>query len=357
MRSALLHAWDEGSWGRYDGPSCEQLVAELTRLHGVEHAFLTCSGTAAVELALRAVGVSQGDHVVLAGYDFPGNFRAIEAIGARPVLVDIAPGSFSPTAEHCQAALAADLAKNVRAIVLSHLHGDLADLAEIMEVARRRGVPVVEDACQATGARLDDRWAGTIGDIGVISFGGSKLLTAGRGGAVLTDDAKLLQRAKIFGERGNVAFPLSELQATVLIPQLATLESDNQRRSQNVRRIRQAVRELPGLHPLPTSLQPQTSFYKLAWDFDASESGWKSRDQLVSALQAEGLAVGAGFRGFARRSTRRCTKVGNLLQCLSASERTILLHHPVLLEPERVIDRVAFAFRKVACSATTARRG
>ena len=171
VRDALLNAWRDGSWGRYDGPHGQQLVTELRELHAVEHALLSCSGTLAVELALRAVGVDAGDHVVLAGYDFPGNFRAVEAIGAWPVLVDISADSFAPTAASIEAALLdtgqscggqshggqphGHSENNVTAIVVSHLHGGLADMAAIVEMARRHGMAVVEDACQATGAMID----------------------------------------------------------------------------------------------------------------------------------------------------------------------------------------------------------
>ena len=95
----------------------------------------------------------------------------------------------------------------------------------------------------------------------------------------------------------------------------------------------------------------QPSYYKMAWTFDASCSGWTSRDRILQALQSEGVSVGAGFRGFTRRTSRRCTKVGDLAECIAASENTLLLHHPVLLESTSVVDRLASAFRKVACAA------
>ena len=115
----------------------------------------------------------------------------------------------------------------MRAVIVSHLHGGLAAMPEIRAWADLRGVAVVEDACQVPGARIAGRLAGTWGDVGVLSFGGSKLLSAGRGGALLTDRSDVVQRIKIYSERGNQAYPLSELQAAVLLPQLESLAERN----------------------------------------------------------------------------------------------------------------------------------
>jgi dTDP-4-amino-4,6-dideoxygalactose transaminase len=186
-------------------------------MHQVEHVLPCASGTIAVELALRGLGVVAGDEVILAAYDFGGNFRAIDAIGARPVLVDIGLNHWCLDAD----LLSQAISKSTRAVIVSHLHGTLANMRRIMEVAKDMQLGIVEDACQVPGAIVQGRPAGSWGDVGVLSFGGSKLLTAGRGGALLTSRADVFQRAKIYHERGNQAFPLSELQCAVLPPQIA----------------------------------------------------------------------------------------------------------------------------------------
>ena len=344
VRDSLLGAWEDGSWGQYRGPYGSQLVEELGDFHNVEYVMLTCSGTMAVELALRAVGVQPGDRVALAAYDFPGNFRAIEATGARPVLVDVSP-HFVPSIELIQRAILEF--GPITALLVSHLHGNLADLKAIVELADQHDISVVEDACQVPGAKVGERRAGAGGHVGVLSFGGSKLLSAGRGGALLFGDAITHQRAKVFSERGNEAFPMSELQAAVVLPQLRRLNSDNQHRATSVERIRTHCQQLPGLQLVTSEVAP-SSFYKLAWRFDNALSPWKDRATLIQALAAEGFAVGEGFRGFARRSTRRCDKIGELRESQLAAEQTVLLHHPVLLEDSATVDRVIDGLRKVS---------
>lgn len=348
----MKSAYADGSWGRYEGIHSQRLIESLSSLHGVEHVSLCASGTIAVELALRGMGVSEGAEVILAGYDFPGNFRAIEHVGARPVLVDIDPAQWCLNVELLEQALS----PQTRVILVSHLHGGLAPMKQIMEFARQHQLQVVEDACQSPGAMIDGKVAGSHGDVGVLSFGGSKLLTAGRGGAVLTPDAQIHQRIKVYCERGNHAFPLSELQAAVLYPQVASLGQANGLRCQRVSQLLKRSLNIAALRPVQSSLpvdiaeetlSDMSSFYKLAWSYDSSQLGEVPRDQFLAAVRAEGVALDAGFRGFVKRSARRCRVAGELTESAQAAEKTVILHHPVLLESEETIDRVAIALEKV----------
>ena len=343
VRSALLAAYEDGSWGRYHGPHCERLRELLVEMHGVDHVRVCSSGTIAVELALRGLGVEPGEEVILAGYDFPGNFRAIEAVGATAVLVDIDPNTWCLDARGIEAAAA----EQTRAVIVSHLHGGMAAMREIMAIAGARGLKGVEDACQAPGASVDGRVAGCWGDVGVLSFGGSKLLTAGRGGAIVTRDAAVEQRARVFAQRGNDAFPLSEIQAAVLCPQLAKLAERNKRRVEAAERLRQQLLDIEGLVGVQNASDASPSYYKLAWRYDPSYWGDTQRERFLATMQAEGVALDEGFRGFTRRSSRRCRRVGNLEHAGRAAGQTVLLHHPVLLAPNATIDRVAQAFAKV----------
>jgi dTDP-4-amino-4,6-dideoxygalactose transaminase len=342
VREALERAQADGSWGSYHGRCCQQLVDALAAYLGLRWVTLCCSGTIAVELALRGVGVAAGDEVILAGYDFPGNFRAIEAIGARPVLVDVDPENWNLDVGQVQAAVSS----TTKAVVVSHLHGGLVPMAELVEIARSHAVAVVEDACQAPGAVIQGRKAGTWGDVGVLSFGGSKLLTAGRGGALLTEREDVHQRAKLFNERGNLAFPLSELQAAVLPPQLNRLDQRNQARAARVDRLLTDMKELRLVRPLVNHAAGQAAYYKLGLRYEGTEQG-PAREEFLAAVQAEGVPLDSGFRGFALRSPRRCRVIGELVQSRLAAERMMVLHHPVLLEPVEVMDSVVEALRKV----------
>src|SRR5207244_5610224 len=123
--------------------------------------------------------------------------------------------------------------------------------------ADRSGLAILEDACQVPGATVAGKPAGSWGDCGVISFGGSKLLTAGRGGAIVTNREDVLQRIKVYCERGNDAFPLSELQAAVLVPQIPQLAAANEQRRRSVELLLAQCGSLPGLVPLQLAAAPQ----------------------------------------------------------------------------------------------------
>jgi dTDP-4-amino-4,6-dideoxygalactose transaminase len=317
----------------------------LTGYHQVEQVWLCSSGTLAVELALRGLKVEHGDEVILAGYDFAGNFRAVEAVDAWPVLVDIDRSNWCLDIDQLDAAHS----PATRAIIVSHLHGGLVDMPRLIDWAKARNVLVVEDACQAPGAMIGGRRAGTWGDVGVLSFGGSKLLTAGRGGALLVRQAEVWQRIKIYAERGNNAFPLSELQASVLPAQIALLDQRNKQRRAAVAQLLAATSDLPGLRPVSNRIatDDEPCYYKLAWLYDRSAFDGLAIDKFVQALQAEGAPVDRGFRGFTTRSARRCRQVGDLAASRASAENTLVLHHPILLESPEVIGRLAGALRKV----------
>jgi len=338
VSAVLRTAYEDGSWGHYHGPHTAALADALREYFSCAEVQLCCSGTIGLELALRGIGVGPDDEVVLAAYDFPGNFRAVEAVGARPVLVDVDPTTWCLDAE----ALQQTTGEKIRAVIVSHLHGGVADMPAIVATARERGWAIVEDACQQPGGELLGKRLGVWGDVGVLSFGGSKLLTAGRGGALLSNDPQIMQRIKIFSERGNQAFPLSELQAALLLPQLAQLDQQNRLREERVAQFRQATAELqPWLRPVATRAQSQPAYYKLAWSLTAAETDASLREPLIAALQSAGAPIDAGFRGFAGRSERRCRRSGSLAVSAALSQSTLLLHHPVLLAHKKAALQIA----------------
>lgn len=341
VRQALEKAYHDGSWGSYFGENSQSLTVALSLMFSMEHVALCSSGTIAVELALRGCGVEAGDEVILAGYDFPGNFRAIEAIGARPVLVDIHPETWS--LDHRQLDEAASL--QVKAILVSHLHGGLADIAALQAIARKRGWALIEDVCQQPGATIAGKLAGKWGDAAVLSFGGSKLLTAGRGGGVLTNDAAIRQRIVRHQERGNNAFPLSELQAAVLLPQLVKLPVRNQIRSERIAQIREVTATVDEvLRPITIQQESSPGFYKHAWSLLPAEEVPELRSSLLENAREAGLPMGEGFRGFVKRSQRRCRKPVPLEWSQRYANSTLLLHHPILLAKEKAALEAAHSF-------------
>ena len=342
---ALQECYADGSWGKYLGPHCERLRETLRRNLAMEHVRLCSSGSVAVELAMRGLGVGAGDEVLLGAYDFPGNFRAITAVGALPVLIDLNRN----TCGIDPANVAAACSNKTKAVIASHLHGGLVDMPRLIEAAKAHGLVVVEDACQASGAIVYGRPSGTWGDAGTFSFGGSKLLTAGRGGAVVTQRADVAQRMKVYCEEGNDAFPLSELQAAVLMPQWQKLSGRHAHRGAAAKKLVELLGGIPGLRCLARRPeQSEPAFYKFGIVYDAAKLGDVARNDFCAAVRAEGIALDPGFRGFATRGGRRCRRSGDLSVSAEYAEQMMLLHHPVLLEPDDAIRRVAETIRNLA---------
>jgi dTDP-4-amino-4,6-dideoxygalactose transaminase len=377
VQAALAAAVTSGAWGQYHGDHVCTLEAELAAFHGVPHAITCASGTLAVEAALRALRVGPGDEVVMAAYDYESNFLTLHAIGAKPILIDVRPDNWQLDASKLEAAFT----PQTKAVICSHLHGGLVDMPAVMTLARKHGIGVVEDAAQAPGATVAGKPAGTWGDFGTLSFGGSKLLSAGRGGALLFRDSQLFQRAKTWLHRGLQQWaPLSELQAAALRPQLRKLPDATQRRAERVRELlgllgrptpptplpegrgeksgspppfREGGPEGVGLpfSPLPSGRGAggvgSSAFYKLGFQYDPTAFGL-SRELFVKALRAEGIAFDAGFNALhIGRSPSRFRAASDLTHATDAHNRCVILHHPVLLGATSDIQQVADAIAKV----------
>jgi len=345
IRVVLDQAYREGWWGKYQAGQCDKLEAWLRTYHQVSHVHLCGSGNYAVELGLRALQIGPGDEVILADYDYPGNFFSIHALGALPVLVDVEPRRWGMSLDAVREAIG----PKTKAILASHLHGGRVPMRELMELARERGLVVIEDAAQAAGAIVQGKRAGTWGDVGVLSFGGSKLLTAGRGGALLTNRGDASHRARGYLTRaGNLVCPLSELQAALLLPQCHRLDERNQMRWRNVRLLGDALVDVPGVRLFVDAGEDDIpAFYKLGVQFDAVAFGL-SRTPLVRALRAEGFAVDEGFAvAHHQRSPKRYRQGSALIEAEHANVRCVQLHHPILLESAAEVLQFAAAWRRI----------
>lgn len=342
VAAAVTRAMADGSWGQYHGPHVAELESRLAKRFDVPHAISCASGTLAVEAALRAVGVGPGDEVILSAYEYESNFLTVHALGAKPVLVDVSPKNWNLDPDQLESAVS----DKTKAILVSQLHGGLVSMGKVIASATAHKLAVVEDAAQCPGATIGPRACGSFGDVGVLSFGGSKLLSAGRGGALLFRDGRAYQRAKVWLARGVQQWAaLSELQAVVILPQLARLEADTTTRFANVRHLHQQLLDhgIRGLDPFENGVgEHRPAFYKVGFRFDPDAFGL-SRELFVKAMRAEGIAFDAGFRALhVGRSASRFRAVGDLSEATRAGESCVKLHHPVLLlgnEPAAVVAR------------------
>jgi dTDP-4-amino-4,6-dideoxygalactose transaminase len=182
------------------GPAVAAFERDFAAFCGTRETVGVSSGTSALHLALLAAGVGPGDEVITVPYTFVATVAAIEYTGARPVLVDVEPDFWTMDPAKIEAAIT----PRTKAIMPVHLYGQPADMDPILEIARRRGIPVIEDAAQAHGSEYKGRRCGSMGQLGCFSFYPGKNLGAyGEGGAVVTNDPALAQRIRLLRSWGE----------------------------------------------------------------------------------------------------------------------------------------------------------
>lgn len=234
LREQMMRAVDDvfASGHFINGPNVKALEAEVARYLGVAHAVALNSGTDALHLALRALDIGPGDEVITTPFTFVATTEAIGIVGAKPVFVDIDPRTFNLDVSQIEAAIT----PRTRAILPVHLYGCPAPMDEILAIARRHNLAVVEDCAQSIGATIGDRFTGTLGMFGAFSFFPSKNLGAyGDGGMLVTNDPALADRArslrahggrvKYYHEELGVNSRLDEVQAAILRVKLPYLEA------------------------------------------------------------------------------------------------------------------------------------
>ncbi|MEW6047116.1 MAG: DegT/DnrJ/EryC1/StrS family aminotransferase [Bacillota bacterium] len=243
------------------GPEVEALEREVAALCGVDHAVGVANGTDGLYLALRALGVGPGDDVVTTSFSFIATATSIVRTGARPVFADVDPTTLNVGAPEIERALT----PRTRALVVVHLFGNPAAMDAILNLARRRGLLVVEDMAQAIGASFQGRPVGSFGDAAVISFYPTKNLGGcGDGGMVVTPSGEVAGKVRALRESGQrrryicedaagINSRLDELQAALLRVKLRHLEEWTERRRWLARRYAEGLSGLPSVPVAETS--------------------------------------------------------------------------------------------------------
>ncbi|HTT95648.1 MAG TPA: DegT/DnrJ/EryC1/StrS family aminotransferase [Solirubrobacterales bacterium] len=272
------------------GAPVEQFEREFADWCGSKFSVGVSSGTAALELALRALGIGPGDEVVVPTNSFIATAEAVSAVGATPRLVDVDEETSLLTAE----IVAAALTPATRCVIPVHLYGRTVEMGPLAELCEARGLYLIEDACQAHGSTYEGRRAGSIGHVGCFSFYPTKNLGAwGDGGALVTDDERIAERVRLLRSHGEGArhhheMPartdrLDGLQAAILSVKLGHLDAANQRRREAGATLTEALAGSSVIAPAGVPEGRDHVFHLYVVRSAA-------RDALRAHLEAEGVA-------------------------------------------------------------------
>lgn len=304
-KELLIRALESRVWG-VGGKLQEEFERRFAEFQGARYALLCTSGTTALKLALKALGIGPGDEVIVPAYTFIGTAVAVLDINARIIYADINPDTYTLDVESVRD----KISEKTKLILPVHLAGRPADMDSIMEFSEERGLLVLEDAAQAHGAEWRGRRIGSIGNAGAFSFQSSKNITAGEGGAVTTNSYEV---ASLVWSLRNVGRPMggpwyehkifgwnyriTEWQAAVLIAQLERAPMLMEKRDASARYLEKLLKEVEGLEPLPSDPRVTRHAYHLyILKYDPTHFNGLPKHLFVEALRAEGIPCNPGYR-------------------------------------------------------------
>jgi len=293
------------NWVAPLGPNVDAFEETLANYCDVEHVAALSSGTAAIHLALILLGVKTGDEVIVSSLTFSASVNPIVYQGAIPVLIDSEGETWNMSPELLEEAIKDRRKRNkknsIKAIIVVHLYGMPAKMHEIMEVANRYNIPVIEDAAEALGSRFNGKPLGSIGEMGILSFNGNKIITTSGGGALISNDKNLIEKARFLSTQARDKAPhyqhshigynyrMSNILAGIGRGQMEVLDLRVKQRRENFNFYKKNLSEIEGI---TFTEEPDGSFFSNRWLttilIDPEKTG-KTRNDLLTALEKENI--------------------------------------------------------------------
>ena len=304
-RKALEEVLESRIWWRTPGTKTLEFEKAFAQFHGAKHGIAVTNGTAALEVTMSGLGIGPGDEVIVPDFTFVATASAVLYAGALPVTVDVSPETHCLDPQLTEAAIT----PRTKAIIAVHMGGHPADLDALGSLANRKGIALIEDSSHAHATEWKGRRIGAHGTAGTFSFQASKLMTAGEGGIIITNDDKFERLARSVHDCGRMPgewfyshyingsnYRLSEWQGAVLGTQLTRLDEQTQRRHKNARLLDKLLAKIPGL--TPQRLDPRCTrngHYAYIFHVDSRQFAGASTEKLIQAMNAEGIPNQASY--------------------------------------------------------------
>lgn len=301
-RDALMRVLESGNWGGFPSPNREAnaFAEKFASYHDAKYGICACNGTVTLEIALRAAGIQAGDEVIVPPLTWIATAAAPVYLNAVPVFADVDPHTYCLDPDRMEEAIT----ERTRAVIPVHLGCSFADMDRIMKIADKHNLIVIEDCAHMHGGKWKGQGAGSIGHLGSFSFQSSKLLTAGEGGLILTNDKELEEKCQSLvncgrketgynsyeGDLFGFNYRITEFQAALLSLQLDRLGEQHQRREANINYFSERLQAIGGLVPVKRDPRITTfACYEYILRYRSESFQGASLDRFAQALEAEGI--------------------------------------------------------------------
>lgn len=285
------------------GPNVDSFEREISKYLGVKETAVLNSGTAAIHLALIILGVNKGDEVVASSFTFSATVNPIVYLGATPVLIDSEKDTWNISPDILETAVKDRIkkGKKPKAIIPVHLYGMPANMDPILEIALRYEIPVIEDAAEALGSRYNGVLTGTLGEIGILSFNGNKIITTSGGGAIVSNRVEVVEKARFLASQARDKAPyyqhsqigynyrMSNILAGIGRGQLEKIDDRIRKRRDNFLFYKEQLNDIEEIKFLE---EPDNKYYSNHWlttiTIDTSKLGINP-EEIMTSLEKENI--------------------------------------------------------------------
>jgi dTDP-4-amino-4,6-dideoxygalactose transaminase len=302
---ALMEVLHSGVWWRTPGTRTLQFEQEFAEYQQAKYGIACTNGTAAIEIVMAALEIGPGDEVIVPDYTFVATASAVLFAGALPVMVDIDPETYCIDPAKVEAAITG----RTKAIIAVHVAGHPADLDALQEIAKKYNLHLIEDSAHAHGSEWRGHKVGSIGCAGTFSFQASKLMTAGEGGMIITNNSELEVRLRSVHDCGRMPgewfyshfiygsnYRLSEWQGAVLSQQLSRLDDQAAVRSRNAAYLNRELAKIDGITPQKLDNRcTRHGQYCYIFRYNRDNFHGVSTEKFIEALNAEGIPTQASY--------------------------------------------------------------
>jgi len=373
-RQILEEVLNSGVWWKTPGEQVYAFEEEFAQYLGVNHVIGVTNGTAALEIAMSALEIGPGDEVIVPDYTFIATASAVLFAGAMPVFVDINPDTYCIDPDEIEKAIT----PRTKAVIVVHVGGHPVDLDRIQEICTKHQLYLVEDSSHAHGSEWNGKKVGGFGHIGTFSFQQSKLLTAGEGGVVVTNDPELAKKARSVHDCGRMPekwfyghfiygsnYRMSEWQGAILRKQLERLPGQTKIRTRNALLLNEKLPLIPGIVPQTRDSRCTCNgHYAYIFRYDQAAFQGLSREDFIKRLETKGVPVQSTYPPlhqlavfqsgeYQKRLSPEVSQAYTTMVNLSrphtekAALETVWIPQPVLLAEEGMIESILSVIRTI----------